>query len=295
MTHSLKMADVAISRVVIPSVAISRAKANPQTAPNSNCAQDDAKPSQAKLDTTQHTAILEMGVSIWNQWRASDPLTVPNLQNADLSGLYLENANLARANLRGVCLDGACLYDADFQSADLCGASLKRSALVGANFCKANLSDASLEKAYLAQSDLSYANLTGACLQEADLRAALMTKAVLANTRLAAAEMAESFGLPLLQLKSATDVHSAHLQDEFQRSLTLASVSTKQTLNQASVSDASDGNQQNKKRLNTQAASQVTAQGALATSPLATAESVIATATINPLAKKTLVPHRLAV
>ena len=166
-----------------------------------------------QIDTAQHTAILGMGVSIRNQWRASEQLTVPNLLNANLSGFSLENANLAKANLRGACLDSAYLYDADFQEADLRGASLNRAVLIGANFCKANLADATLEHAYLAQSDLSHANLTGARLQSADLQSALMTKTILANARLANAEMTESFGLTSLQIQSATDGHLAFLQD----------------------------------------------------------------------------------
>ena len=168
----------------------------------------------ATADTQNHHAILEMGVSIWNQWRASEPLTAPNLQNADLSGLELENVNLARADLRGANLANAYLYDADFQQADLRGAILVRSTLVGANLCKANLSGAVLEHAYLNQSDLSSANLTGACLQEADLQCALMMKATLVNATLAAAEMTESEGLTVLQLKAAKDSHLAFLRTD---------------------------------------------------------------------------------
>ncbi|MEO1389709.1 MAG: pentapeptide repeat-containing protein [Cyanobacteria bacterium J06634_6] len=155
-----------------------------------------------------------MGVSIWNQWRASEPLTAPNLRDADLTGLELENVNFARADLRGADLTNAYLYDADFQQADLRGAILSRSMLVGANLCKANLSEAILEHAYLNQSDLSNANLTGACLQEADLQAALLMEATLVNARLASAEMSESEGLTMLQLQVAKDSHLAFLRKD---------------------------------------------------------------------------------
>jgi len=166
-----------------------------------------------EIDTAQHIAILEMGVSIWNQWRASEPLTVPNLQNANLSGRSLENANLARANLRGACLEGAYLYDADFQEADLRGALLDRSVLIGANFCKANLAGATLNHAYLAQSDLSFATFVGASLESADLQSAILTQSTFTQARLAAAEMTQCFGLTPSQIQSAADGYMAFLPD----------------------------------------------------------------------------------
>ena len=182
-----------------------------QTAPSVKAPSVKERAKTEQLDIEQHTAILEMGVAIWNQWRVSEPFTIPNLQNADLSGLALENVNLAKANLRGTKLDRAYLYDADFQGADLRGASLNHAVLIGTNFCKANLSDACLAHAYLAQSDLSSSNLTGATLTESDLRLALMAKATLANARIANADMTESSGLTPLQVESAKDAHLALL------------------------------------------------------------------------------------
>lgn len=158
-----------------------------------------------------HFAILQLGVSIWNQWRLEDPHIIPDLQGADLRGLKLENINLSRANLRGAQLDNAYLFDADFQRADLRGASLVRAMLVGANLHSAKLSDTNLEHAYLNHCDLSNANLTGANLQEAELRHALLTEATLVNARLASAEMLESDDLTARQLQVAKDVHLAFL------------------------------------------------------------------------------------
>lgn len=163
-------------------------------------------------ETQQHVAILALGVSIWNRWRASDPLTAPNLQNADLSGLVLENVNLAGANLKGADLSGTYLYDADLQKANLEKATLTRAVLIGANFHGANLTKAKLEHAYLAQSDLSNATLTGACLQEADLKMAILTQARLSGASVAAADMAECIDLTELQLKSTRDGHLAYLE-----------------------------------------------------------------------------------
>ncbi|MEL6469670.1 MAG: pentapeptide repeat-containing protein [Cyanobacteria bacterium J06623_4] len=165
-------------------------------------------------ETQQHVAILALGVSIWNRWRASEPLTVPNLQHADLSGLVLENVNLAGANLQGADLSGAYLYDADLQKANLEKATFTRAVLIGANFHGANLAKAKLEHAYLAQSDLSNANVTDACLQEADLKMAILTQARLSGASVAAADMAECIDLTELQIKSTRDGHLAYLELE---------------------------------------------------------------------------------
>ena len=156
-----------------------------------------------------HFAILELGVSIWNQWRASEPLTVPNLQNTDLRGFHLENINFCRADLRNANLSTAYLYEADFQEADLRNANLTRAGLIGANLHRANLSGAIVEQAYLAQSDLSNANFTGAHLQKADFQAALLSEAVFVNARVAEAEFTTSFDLTRAQIACARGTHLA--------------------------------------------------------------------------------------
>lgn len=176
-------------------------------------ASSKAKVSIAQPATTPvvetHFAILQLGVSIWNQWRASEPLTRPNLRKANLAGLHLENVNLCRADLRQTNLSNAYLYDADFQEADLRGANLTRAGLIGANLHKANVSGAVLKHAYLAQSDLSQANFTSARLQKADLQSALLTNTIFNRTRLAEAELTGSFDLTKAQLESARGVHLA--------------------------------------------------------------------------------------
>lgn len=156
--------------------------------------------------------ILKMGVTIWNEWRSGEPLTRPNLRNADLSDLALENVNFTGADLRGVNFNNAYLYDADFQGANLKGASLERAVLIGANFHRANLSVASLRRAYLASSDLSNANLTKAFLQEADLQLALLTDAILTRAEVEGADMSACYDLTELQLKQSKDGHLACLE-----------------------------------------------------------------------------------
>lgn len=181
------------------------------------------------MTTRTHFAILELGVAIWNQWRATDPLTVPNLKNTDLSELHLENVNLCRADLRGAKLSKAYLYDADFQGADLRGADLTRALLIGANLHKANLSRAVLKHAYLAQSDLSNANFTDACLQKADFKDALLTESILTNAYIAEAELAASFDLTQRQLNSTKDSHLACLDMAMPAQLNAANVETNKT------------------------------------------------------------------
>ncbi|NJM97883.1 MAG: pentapeptide repeat-containing protein [Phormidesmis sp. RL_2_1] len=171
--------------------------------------------------TPTHFAILQLGVPIWNQWRASEPLTIPNLQNVDLSGLHLENINLCRANLRGANLCGTYFYDADFQGADLRRANLTRAGLIGANLHRANLSGVVAKRAYLAQSDLSYANLSGACLQAADLRAALLNQTIWTNAKIAEADLSTSDDLPIAQINQLADAHLAHLPSDVRSQLGL--------------------------------------------------------------------------
>lgn len=165
--------------------------------------------SQALPSASTHFAILQLGVSIWNQWRASEPLTRPNLRNADLSGFHLENINFCRVDLRGANLSSAYLYEADFQEANLRHANFTRAGLIGANLHKAIASGANFQNAYLAQSDLSNANFTKASLQKADLQAALVTHAIFAKANIAETELIGSFDLTRAQLESARNVHLA--------------------------------------------------------------------------------------
>lgn len=156
-----------------------------------------------------HFAILQLGVSIWNQWRASEPLTRPTLRNADLSGFHLENINFCRADLQGANLSSAYLYEADFQEADLRRANFTGAGLIGANLHGAIASGANFQRAYLAQSDLSNARFTKASLQKANLQAALVTDAILTKATIAEADFTGSFDLTQAQLESAKEAYLA--------------------------------------------------------------------------------------
>ena len=200
----------------------------PYSPPQQAAATPSATAPSVEVQTTEtfvedliqpHFAILQLGVSIWNQWRLDDPHIIPNLQGADLREMRLENINLSGANLRGAQLDSAYLFDADFQRADLRGASLVRTMLGGANLHRAKLSDTRLDHAYLNHCDLSNANLTGACLQQAQLHHALLTEATFVNARLTSAEMADSEDLTARQLQVAKDVHLAFLSEAIKERL----------------------------------------------------------------------------
>lgn len=176
--------------------------------------------SPPQLDPS-HLAILQLGVSIWNQWRANEPLVKPNLRNADLSGFHLENVNLCRADLRGANLSNAYLYEADFQEADLRRADLTRAGLIGANLHRANLAGACIQQAYLSQSDLSCANLKRSNLCKADLQSAILTETLLAHAKLSEADFSNSFDLTAVQLAAADDVHLADFSDTLRLQLGL--------------------------------------------------------------------------
>src|SRR5215210_2796953 len=104
------------------------------------------------------------------------------LINKDNPRIKLFYANLTSANLKGTDsqenkfvldnanLRGVNLADADLEYISLKGSNLTNSHLVSTDLSNAGLSDANLYHAYLASVDLSGANLSGADLSELDLR-----------------------------------------------------------------------------------------------------------------------------
>jgi uncharacterized protein YjbI with pentapeptide repeats len=154
----------------------------------------------------EHLAILKKGVVAWNNWRAQNIKTMPdlgeaNLRDEDLSGIRLDGADLSganlirttlmEANLRGAELSGAVMTEAYLPEADLSGAELRKTDLFraylrganlhGADLWQANLREvdltcSDLRKANLSEANLSKANLSEAHLSEADLSAAILVK-----------------------------------------------------------------------------------------------------------------------
>lgn len=131
----------------------------------------------------EHVEILKQGVEVWNQWRAANPETSPDLSSADLCGARLCSANLRYASLSGANLSSADftkadLFHADFREATLRDADFSEAILFSANFCAVDLSEVTFLHANLSNADLSNANLSRADLSGATL---LSTKLIGAN------------------------------------------------------------------------------------------------------------------
>jgi uncharacterized protein YjbI with pentapeptide repeats len=122
----------------------------------------------------EHLKLLQKGVDVWNEWRAKQPSTVPDLSWAELRDANLNGADLNRVNLRLAFLRGAKLVGADLSEATLSRASLAEANLVRANLRGADLSGADLSWAIVLMADLSAANLHAANLQGANLSRAIL-------------------------------------------------------------------------------------------------------------------------
>ena len=78
--------------------------------------------------------LLRRDVDEWNDWRAQNPKTKPDLSGADLRSADLVLANLAGAVLTNADLVLANLRGADLRRANLCGADLRGARLEGVDF-----------------------------------------------------------------------------------------------------------------------------------------------------------------
>ena len=113
-------------------------------------------------------------ITEWNKYRAGQPETRIDLQNADLRRARLEGAQLREGDFRGARFDEADLFAVDLRKADLRGAHLERANLWGATLREANLEGASLVSANLENADLRRANLERVNLQGANLKDAFI-------------------------------------------------------------------------------------------------------------------------
>ena len=127
----------------------------------------------------EHLTILRQGGKTFNGWREENPVIMPNLINAELSGEYLREANLSEAHLIGAYFGLAYLSEAK-----LIGADLRDANLSGARLSKADLSSTDLRRAILREADLSSTDLREANLSRADLSKAVITGADLRDANL---------------------------------------------------------------------------------------------------------------
>ncbi|MCE5334936.1 MAG: pentapeptide repeat-containing protein [Desulfobacteraceae bacterium] len=111
------------------------------------------------------------------------------LEEADLRGADLSNANLRRALLKGANLERANLHSAILMGTNLEGANLFRVKANVANMSLANLRSANLRETALvgtnlARADLEEADLDGADLEGANLQGCNLRRARLTNVNL---------------------------------------------------------------------------------------------------------------
>jgi len=114
----------------------------------------------------QHSYLVRLGASNWNNWRTNNPNEIPILEEANLNLLDLSGLNLRGANLKG-----ANLFGTDFIEADLSGADLREADLTAADLSRANLSGVDLREARLIRTQALATNFeqvrfTGVCLED---------------------------------------------------------------------------------------------------------------------------------
>ena len=116
-----------------------------------------------------HLRILKQGVDAWNQWRAENRSTVPDLEGANLFDINLRAANLRETMLPGADLIWADLREADLTGADLTGADLRSADLGAADLTATDLSSTNLEGTHMEGSNLSHALMGLTLFGENDL------------------------------------------------------------------------------------------------------------------------------
>ena len=132
----------------------------------------------------EHLKILKQGIVVWNQWRDENFDVLPDLRQANLSSMNLDEVNFNKVNLNTTILD-----DTNFHRANLRSAKLNGSSLCKANLTKADLNGASLrgtiaKEANLTKSNLANTSFTGTDLYAADFTLAHLTETIFSNVDL---------------------------------------------------------------------------------------------------------------
>ena len=115
----------------------------------------------------EHLKILKQGVEVWNKWREKNSEVMPDLDEADLRG-----EELSQADLSGTWFNDVKLSQANLSQANLGGAQLGGADLSGAKLIRADMGDNYLERANLKDADLEGANLQRAILIDTNLEGA---------------------------------------------------------------------------------------------------------------------------
>jgi uncharacterized protein YjbI with pentapeptide repeats len=135
----------------------------------------------------EHLAILKQGVEVWNRWRDDNPEAVPDLSDADLTGIDFgvavypdrdvgwdaslaehelalsadpHGVNLKRAALKNANLIGINVWLGEFDEADLSGAELNASRFRRTSFRKTNLKNVGLLETMFSDCDLTDTDFT---------------------------------------------------------------------------------------------------------------------------------------
>jgi hypothetical protein len=173
---------------------------------------------------SNHVEALRRGPRSWNQWRAQNPSTTPNLTGIALSASERQMGpinggpmNFSFTRLRHASLRFATLTRANLEMADLSEADLSDARLDGANLSGADLCGALCERADFADARLGGANLAAANLKDArNLTQAQIDEALGdALTVLPAhLERPAGWGGGAAQVMSGLEVRNGHLHGE---------------------------------------------------------------------------------
>ena len=106
------------------------------------------------------------------------------LQNVNLSGSHLDDADLSQAQLAGAKLRRAVAYNVNLAGANLFKADISFAQMVRADLRSAAIANSMMVRIDLQEADLSSTNLFHADLTDADLRGAKFTSTLLIGTNL---------------------------------------------------------------------------------------------------------------
>jgi uncharacterized protein YjbI with pentapeptide repeats len=141
----------------------------------------------------EHLAKLREGVTAWNKWRQANRFVQPDLEDANLRGFSLVDADLSHTSLLNTIMmavdaRGARLYYCNLEAARLDGANLEGAKLTGAR--------------------LDYAHMRGVNLRGTDLFAAVFDHTELADADLTGSRVGRTIfgGIDFRQVRGLEDV-----------------------------------------------------------------------------------------
>jgi uncharacterized protein YjbI with pentapeptide repeats len=153
------------------------------------------------MGNEEHSAILQKGVEVWNQWRRDNPDIDPQLSNYDLNNFNLSGINLSKCELTNF----------DFRNINLSGANFTQAFLLKADFAFSNLTNTNFTNADLRHSDFTQVQLNNTIFDHAHLSYANLSFAKFNKTKFRGANLRQT-ELRCLDL-SDLDFSNADLSD----------------------------------------------------------------------------------